>query len=80
MRKVNQFSPEVMEAPETLVKLFAAVDKNKLKFIDDLRKAVSIKSVSTWAETRPEITKMVKWAGDELKNLGKKMKMAFYII
>jgi len=51
-------------------KLFAAVDNNKLKFIENLRKAVAIKSVSTWAETRPEITTMVKWVGDELKNLG----------
>ena len=62
-----------MAAPDPMMKLFAAVDNNKLKFIDNLRKAVAIKSVSTWAETRPEITTMVKWVGDELKNLGTEM-------
>jgi len=53
-----------------MVKLFAAVDKNKDKYISNLSKAVAIKSVSAWPETRPEITKMMHWMGDELKALG----------
>ena len=41
-------------------KLFAAIDNNKEKFIENLSKAVAIKSVSAWPDTRPEITKMMK--------------------
>ena len=32
-----------MAAPDPMIKLFAAVNNNKLKFIDNLRKAVAIK-------------------------------------
>ena len=49
-----------MALPEPLQQLFAAVDKNKDRFIDNLRKAVAIKSVSAWPHTRPEITTMMK--------------------
>jgi len=59
-----------MALPEAMVKLFAAVDKNKDKYIDNLKKAVAIKSVSAWPETRPEIRRMMNWMGDELKALG----------
>ena len=59
-----------MAAAEPMQKLFAAIDNNKLKFIENLRKAVAIKSVSAWPDTRGEITVMMKWMGDELKNLG----------
>jgi len=59
-----------MAVPEAMVKLFAAVDKNKDKYIANLAKSVAIKSVSAWPETRPEITKMMHWMGDELKALG----------
>ena len=51
-------------------KLFEAIDNNKLKFIENLRKAVAIKSVSAAPEHRPDIVTMMKWAGDELKALG----------
>ena len=49
-----------MTTPEPMQKLFAAIDKNKDKFIDNLSKAVAIKSVSAWPHTRPEITTMMK--------------------
>ena len=49
-----------MTTPEPMLKLFAAIDKNKDKFIDNLRKAVAIKSVSAWPHTRPEITTMMQ--------------------
>jgi len=59
-----------MAVPDAMVKLFAAVDKNKDKYIANLSKAVAIKSVSASPETRPEIRKMMTWMGDELKALG----------
>lgn len=59
-----------MSAPASMQKLFAKIDENKDKYIENLRKAVAIKSVSAWPETRDEIGKMMKWMGDELKALG----------
>jgi len=59
-----------MSIPEPMQKLFAAVEKNKAKYVENLRKAVAIKSVSAWPETRSEITKMMNWMGNELKALG----------
>ena len=53
-----------------MAKLFAHVDSHKEDYIKNLAKAVEIKSVSAWPETRGEITKMVEWVGDELKALG----------
>jgi len=55
---------------EPMQKLFAFIDENKKKYIDNLAKAVAIKSVSAWPETREDITTMMKWMGDELKALG----------
>ena len=49
-----------MTTPEPMEKLFAAIDKNKERFIENLSKAVAIKSVSAWPHTRPEITTMMK--------------------
>lgn len=49
-----------MTTPEPMQRLFAAVDKNKERFIGNLSKAVAIKSVSAWPHTRPEITTMMK--------------------
>ena len=40
-------------------KIFNYIDANKAQFIDNLAKAVEIKSVSAWPECRPEIVKMV---------------------
>jgi len=34
--------------PESLKKIFAYIDQNKEKFIDNLAEAVEIKSVSAW--------------------------------
>ena len=58
------------DVPEPMAKLFAQIDKNKKHYIDNLAKAVAIKSVSAWPETRQEITTMMTWMGDELKGLG----------
>ena len=53
-------------------KIFAYVDANKNRFIDNLAKTVEIKSVSAWPECRPEIVKMMKWMGSELEKCGGK--------
>ena len=43
LKKRDKIFPEIMAAPDPMIKLFAAVNNNKLKFIDNLRKAVAIK-------------------------------------
>ncbi|XP_037070907.1 cytosolic non-specific dipeptidase-like [Pollicipes pollicipes] len=53
-----------------LAKLFKYVDDHQSHYIDLLREAVEIKSVSAWPETRQEIVRMVHWVGDRLKKLG----------
>ncbi|XP_037777790.1 LOW QUALITY PROTEIN: cytosolic non-specific dipeptidase-like [Penaeus monodon] len=59
-----------MAVPENLTKIFKYVDDNKARFIDVLREAVAIKSVSAWAETRGEIKKQMDWAKAKLEALG----------
>lgn len=46
------------------------IDANKVKYIKNLSDAVAIKSVSAWADTRPEIFKMMEWAKTRLEALG----------
>lgn len=46
------------------------MDAHKAQYIETLKEAVAIKSVSAWPHTRPEITKMVNWTADKLKALG----------
>lgn len=52
------------------------IDANKTRYIDVLREAVAIKSVSAWADHRPEITKMAKWTAERLKKLGVDVELA----
>ena len=73
LKKYLHFAERDMAAtdvPESMAKLFAQIDKNKKHYIDNLAKAVAIKSVSAWPETRAEITTMMTWMGEELKGLG----------
>lgn len=49
---------------------FRYVDDNKTRFIDVLREAVAIKSVSAWPEKRGEIKKQMEWAKVKLEALG----------
>lgn len=51
-------------------KFFKYVDDHQSRYIDLLREAVEIKSVSAWPETRPEIVRMTHWVGERLKKLG----------
>ncbi|XP_065370121.1 cytosolic non-specific dipeptidase-like [Calliphora vicina] len=58
------------DLPSDLNQLFKFVDENKLKYIDALKVAVAIQSVSVWPEKRGEVDRMVRWTEDKLKNLG----------
>lgn len=59
-----------MSLPEPLQKLFAHIDANKAKYIETLREAVAIKSVSAWPDSRPDCQRMIDWAQAKLEKLG----------
>lgn len=52
------------------------IDQNKARYIDVLKEAVAIKSVSAWPETRQDIVRMVDWTADKLKALGGTVELA----
>eukprot|EP00094_Tigriopus_californicus_P004222 TCALIF_04069-PA protein Name:"Similar to CNDP2 Cytosolic non-specific dipeptidase (Bos taurus)" AED:0.10 eAED:0.10 QI:464/0.8/0.83/1/1/1/6/123/500 len=56
--------------PEPMRKLFGYIDEQKENLIQALAQAVEIKSVSAWPENRPDVVKMIHWAGDRLKGFG----------
>jgi len=56
--------------PKELQELFRFVDKNKSQYIDALKTAVAIQSVSAWPDKRNEIQRMVEWTADKLRSLG----------
>lgn len=60
----------------TLEKLFGYIDAHKVEYINNLREAVAIKSVSAWPDHRNEIIKMVKWTEAKLKELGATTELA----
>lgn len=49
---------------------YSYIDNNKLKFIDVLREAVAIPSVSASIERRQDVIKMVQWTEKRLNELG----------
>jgi nonspecific dipeptidase len=53
-----------------LDKIFKQIDTNQERYVNKLREAVAIKSVSAWPETRGEIKRMVEWVANGLKKLG----------
>ncbi|XP_014210492.1 cytosolic non-specific dipeptidase [Copidosoma floridanum] len=59
-----------MSLPSTLSKLFKHIDNNKVRYIENLKLAVAIKSVSAWPESRNDIIKMMKWTEAQFKELG----------
>ncbi|CAH1099746.1 unnamed protein product [Psylliodes chrysocephalus] len=59
-----------MALPGPLPKLFSHVDQHKDEYIENLRQAVAIQSVSALPEKRNEITKMLEWALQRLHKLG----------
>ncbi|RZB39994.1 cytosolic non-specific dipeptidase [Asbolus verrucosus] len=59
---------------------YSEIDKNKLKYVNNLKEAVAIQSVSAWPHKRVDVRKMVEWTQvrmqklnikTELKELGK---------
>lgn len=52
------------------------VDGNKARYIDVLREAVAIKSVSSWAKSRPDVEAMVTWTARKLTELGVQVELA----
>ncbi|XP_015181069.1 PREDICTED: cytosolic non-specific dipeptidase [Polistes dominula] len=62
--------------PPALEKLFGYIDAHKVEYINNLREAVAIKSVSAWPDHRNEIIKMVKWTEVKLKELGATTELA----
>ncbi|XP_050295841.1 cytosolic non-specific dipeptidase-like [Anthonomus grandis grandis] len=59
-----------MVLPGPLPLLFKKIDENKQKFIENLREAVAIKSVSAWPQNRTDIKHMLEWAQTRLEALG----------
>lgn len=53
-----------------VILLYSYINEHKEKYIANLKEAVGIPSVSAWPEKRDEITKMVKWVGQKLTELG----------
>lgn len=64
------------EVPAVLKTLFSHIDSNKAKYIQALKEAVAIKSVSAWPDSRPEISRMVNWVADRLRALGATVELA----
>ncbi|KAF7988663.1 hypothetical protein HCN44_001236 [Aphidius gifuensis] len=65
-----------LEIPPTLQKLFGHIDEHKQEYIDNLREAVAIKSVSSWPDARDEVFKMMKWMEEKMKSLGATTELA----
>ncbi|CAL8109856.1 unnamed protein product [Orchesella dallaii] len=57
-------------AEQTRAKLCKYIEDNQSKFVDTLREAVEIPSVSCWADTRKDCVRMVDWTEGKLKALG----------
>ena len=55
--------------------IFSHIDANKEKYIETLREAVAIQSVSAWPEKRGEIVKMAHWVKDKLEKLGTQVEL-----
>ncbi|GFR76092.1 cytosolic non-specific dipeptidase [Elysia marginata] len=51
-------------------KLFEQIDKNEAHYVQRLADAVAIQSVSAWPQKRPEIKRMIEWAGEMVTKLG----------
>ncbi|XP_056642202.1 cytosolic non-specific dipeptidase isoform X3 [Diorhabda sublineata] len=61
---------EKMDLPQPLTKLFKYIEEHRDEYIENLRQAVAIQSVSAWPHKRGEIKKQLEWAAKKLINLG----------
>lgn len=50
--------------------IFQCIENSQEKYIERLREAVEIRSVSAWKETRAEISRMVEYVADMVDDLG----------
>ncbi|XP_050543642.1 cytosolic non-specific dipeptidase isoform X2 [Daktulosphaira vitifoliae] len=62
-----------IEAP--LAKVFRYIEQEKNNFVENLKNAVSIKSVSADPNLRFEVLKMMNWANNKLKILGAEVEL-----
>jgi nonspecific dipeptidase len=62
--------------PQELQQLFSHIDANQRRYIDTLKDAVAIKSISAFPEFRDEIFRMINWTSDKLKALGTTIELA----
>ncbi|PAA84689.1 hypothetical protein BOX15_Mlig019582g7, partial [Macrostomum lignano] len=65
-----------MSANADLQRIFSRIDANQSRYIDRLRDAVAVRSVSAWPDHRGEVVRMVERAADELKSLGASVRLA----
>jgi len=65
-----------MSLPQVLEQLFSHIDANQARYIEVLKEAVAIKSVSAFPEYRQEIFRMVDWTSEKLKALGCSIELA----
>ncbi|XP_061386530.1 cytosolic non-specific dipeptidase-like [Musca vetustissima] len=63
------------ELPSVLNQFFNFVDENKSNYIDVLKTAVAIQSVSAWAHKRDETQRMVEWTAEKLIALGAEVEL-----
>jgi len=59
-----------MALPGPLNKLFKYIDEHKSEYIECLKEAVAIPSVSAWPDNRKDIVRMTEWTAERLKKLG----------
>lgn len=52
------------------------IDEHKQEYINNLKEAVAIKSVSAWPDHRNDVIKMMKWAEVKFKELGASTELA----
>ncbi|XP_037947161.1 cytosolic non-specific dipeptidase-like [Teleopsis dalmanni] len=62
--------------PEDLKNLFSYIEVHKEEYINNLKVAVAIQSVSAWPDKRNEIQRMVEWTADKLRNIGTQVELA----
>jgi len=66
----------VFNFPVFFIFFYRYIDEHKQDYINNLKEAVAIKSVSAWPDHRNEVVKMIKWAEAKMKNLGATTELA----
>lgn len=51
------------------------IDANKTRYVESLREAVAIKSVSSWPQSRPDVGRMIDLVAEKLKALGAEVQL-----